>query len=64
MYSRFSCCVIFFKLFASSYLLHCEVSCSFGIRTEEKEPLKHFQVPKAFVVAAEKISLNVHGFET
>ena len=46
------------------YLLHGEVSCSFGITTEETEPLKNFQVPKTLVVAVEQIPLNVHRFET
>ena len=47
-----------------------KVSCCFGIRTEEiqlTKPLNNFQVlPKALVVAAEKIPLNVpnHRVET
>ena len=42
------------------YLLHREVSCCFGIRTElETEPLKNFQVSKAPAVTAEKIPLKV-----
>lgn len=36
----------------------------FGIRTEETEHLKNFQVLQALVVAAEKTPLNVHRFET
>ena len=43
------------------YLLHREVLCCFGIRTEEIQltAVKNFQVSKALVVAAEKIPLNV-----
>ena len=29
------------------YLFYREISCSFGIRTEETEPLKNFQIYKA-----------------
>ena len=50
------------------YLLHREVLCCFGIRTEEIQltVAKDFQVSKALVVAAEKIPLNApdHSFET
>ena len=43
------------------YLLHREVLCCVGIRTEEIQltAVKNFQVSKALVVAAEKIPLNV-----
>ena len=43
------------------YLRHREVLCCFGIKTEEIQltAVKNFQVSKAFVVAAEKIPLNV-----
>ena len=58
------------KIFCLSYVYFiAKVLCCLGIRTEEiqlTEPLKNFQVAKALVVAAEKISLNVHNhrFET
>ena len=62
-----ACSLIQPKLF-DSYLLHREVLCCFGIRTEEIQltAVKNFQVSKVLVVAAEKIPLNVsnHRFET
>ena len=49
------------QTFCFLYLLHREVLCCFGIRTEEIQltAVKNFQVSKALVVAAEKIPLNV-----